>query len=382
MHFLDVAEFCNAFAIGYDWLYDAWTDQQRTNIRTSIVNLGLRLGLQALQGQGSNNWWTGTTVGSAPIGGNWNCVINGGLTMAALAIISEDTTDVASQILALTVPNAKANCMTAVHDDGTWTETANYWYFGTTGLAEMSSALVTAYGDDQGLLQSNPAWNLTSLYHMHVQGMTSLFNYGDHGPNKFSTTANSLIYFANQFNEPRYALYQRDHYDASEPWSMFWYDPALSGAWWDGLPLDNYFANPKDEWAAMRSSWTNNDGNYIAMKSGNLQGHQTHGDLDIGDFVIDALGQRWAGELGSGQYLSTQYFLSEAQDADRWLYYRKRTEGQNTLVLDYQNQVVTANTTGTWGTTNDAQGPAPGWTAPSGSSAFFVTDMTEAYNGT
>lgn len=29
-HFLDVGEFLTAFAIGYDWFYDAWTEEQRT----------------------------------------------------------------------------------------------------------------------------------------------------------------------------------------------------------------------------------------------------------------------------------------------------------------------------------------------------------------
>jgi hypothetical protein len=40
------------------------------------------------------------------------------------------------------------------------------------------------------------------------------------------------------------------------------------------------------------------------MKSGEIEGHQTHGDLDLGDWVLDAAGQRWFGELGSGEYLS------------------------------------------------------------------------------
>lgn len=57
----------------------------------------------------------------------------------------------------------------------------------------------------------------------------------------------------------------------------------------------------------MRSSWTDSDGLYVAMKSGKLTDHQTHGDLDAGDFVLDALGQRWAGELGNGDYLSEGY---------------------------------------------------------------------------
>lgn len=41
---------------------------------------------------------------------------------------------------------------------------------------------------------------------------------------------------------------------------------------------------------------------------------------------------RWAGELGLGDYLSTGYFTSGAQDADRWQYYRKMTEGQETIM--------------------------------------------------
>jgi hypothetical protein len=378
-HFLDLAEFSAAFAIGYDWLYDFWTAEERTALRWSITNLGLSFGYDALVNKNSKFWWTG---GSSLINGNWNCVCNGGLIMASLAILDEDTTGQAQAIIDAGVENAKANCMKAVHPDGTWAETANYWYFGTTGAAEMISSLTTAYGTDRGLIDSNPAWNLTSVYHMHVQGMTSLFNYGDHGPNKYSATANSLMLWSSIFNEPRYALYQRDHYDSSEPWSMFWYQPQYDGAWWDGMPLDGYFDNYNDEWAAMRSSWTDNDGVYVAMKSGYLQGHQTHGDVDIGDFVIDALGQRWAGELGSGQYLADEYFGGESQDAIRWDYYRKATEGQNTILLNKQNQNVGANVTANFGSTGEAQGAAPSYTPPSGSSAFFTTDMTAAYNGT
>lgn len=57
-------------------------------------------------------------------------------------------------------------------------------YFGTTGFSEMTSSLLTATGSDQGMLSANDNFHLTGLYHMAVQGMTSLFNYADHGPNK------------------------------------------------------------------------------------------------------------------------------------------------------------------------------------------------------
>jgi hypothetical protein len=53
--------------------------------------------------------------------------------MASLAILGDDTTGVAQQLLGTTIDNARSNCAQGVSTDGTWNETANYWYFGTTG---------------------------------------------------------------------------------------------------------------------------------------------------------------------------------------------------------------------------------------------------------
>ena len=118
---------------------------------------------------------------------------------------------------------------------------------------------------------------------------------------------------------------------------------------------------------------------YVAMKGSKLQGRQAHGDLDCGDFVLDALGTRWAGELGSGDYLSTGYFDSEAQNATRWLYYRKRTEGQNTILVDQQNQDVTANPKMKYDSSGTAQGSSTIFKPSSDSTSFVVFDLTSAY---
>ncbi|QRV97475.1 heparinase II/III family protein [Ceratobasidium sp. AG-Ba] len=375
-HFLDVAEFTAAFAVGYDWMYDAWTPQQREQIMWSIITLGLEWGVKSYNdptSHGAFGWW------QTGVNGNWNCVCNGGLTLGALAILGDDPTGTAETMLGLTIPNAQKNCALGPSSDGTWSETPNYWYFGTTGHAEMSSSLMSATGSDYNLIV--PDYNLTGLYHMHVTGMTSMFNYGDHGPNKFTATANSMMWYASHFKMPQYMLFQRDRVDAAEPWSMFWYDPTVAGAFWDGMPLDHYFDDNLDQWAAMRTSWTDNNGVYVAIKSGNHTGHQTHGDLDAGDFVLDAMGQRWAGELGSGDYLSEGYFSSEAQDSERWLYYRKRTEGQNTLVVNGGNQNVMAQPTVQYGSTGERQGSSTVMTVPDSSTAFFTTDLTQTYNG-
>jgi len=372
-HFLDTAEMTAAFAIGYDWLYDVWTPAQRSAIMSSMITYGLSQGLSAFTDP-DIGWWTSNTIE-----GNWNCVCNGGLTMGALAILGDDTSGTATQLLNLTVPNAKQTCVNAVSSDGTWSETANYWYFGTTGHAEMASSLLTATGSHYDLLTTNPTFNLTGVYHMYASGPTSLFNYGDHGPNKYSSTANSMIFYSSQYQLPRFALFQRDQHDAAEPWSMFWYDSSISGAFWDQQPLDHFFDDGTDQWGSMRSSWTDINALYIAMKAGKNQGHQTHNDLDCGDFVMDALGTRWAGELGSGDYRAVDYFSNDSQDSVRWLYYRKRTEGQNVMLVNADNQNVLAAPTVNHGTSGEVQGSSTVYNVPSTSAAFFTADLASAY---
>ena len=74
---------------------------------------------------------------------------------------------------------------------------------------------------------------------------------------------------------PTYTLYQRDRPDAPDPLSIFWYNPEVSGKWFVELPLDRSFPDPSGAWVSMRSSWTNRDGLYVAMKAGSAVGHQT-----------------------------------------------------------------------------------------------------------
>jgi hypothetical protein len=375
-HFLDTAELTVAYAIAYDWLYDQWTSDQLESIRFTMIEYGLNNGIIAYTPAEDPlfyGWWTNNTAG------NWNCVCNNGLTLGALAILGDDTSGIAEQLLSMTVPNALENCALAVSSDGTWSETSDYWYFGATGHAEMSSSLLTATGSTYNLLNVNPAFQYSALFHIYGTGPGSLFNYGDTGPNKYTATANSLLFYGEQYNYPTYQLFQRDQVDASDPWSMFWYNPAVSGAFWDGLALDHFFDNSTDQWASMRSSWTDENALYVAVKAGTLQGHQTHNDLDCGDFVVDALGTRWFGELGDGDYVAAGYFSSDAQDSERWLYYRKMTEGQNTVLVGQTNQNVLAAPTVNFDSSNTTQGSSTVFDVPSGSTAYFTADLTSAY---
>lgn len=376
-HFLDTAEFSAAFGIAYDWFYDIWSDDQKAAIRDSLIRFGLNHGRDVYTGTSPWAWWQGDHIT-----GNWNCVCNGGLTLGALAILGDDTTGVAEVILRNSIDNAKGRCTGAVVSDGSWIESPHYWYFGTTGHAEMASALLSATGSHHGLLDVNPNFWKTGLFHMYLYGPTSIFDFADHGPNKFSTTANSMLFYGDRYAHPEFILHQREQVDAADPWSMFWYNPAVKGAFWNGLPLDHYFDAPDVQWASMRSSWTDDDALFFAIKAGTHLNHQTHNDLDAGTFVLDALGTRWAGELGSGDYLSTDYFNAapgREQESERWKYYRKHTMGQNTILVNKANQNVNGAPTANYGSSETRQGSSTIFDVPNGSTAFFTTDMSSSY---
>ena len=82
----------------------------------------------------------------------------------------------------------------------------------------------------------------------------------------------------------------------------------------------------------MRSRWLDHSALFLGMKAGSSRSH--HDDLDLGTFVLDGRGVRWAVNLGAGNYDLPGYF-----DQGRFQYYRTATIGQNTLTFEGRNQV-------------------------------------------
>ena len=87
--------------------------------------------------------------------------------------------------------------------------------------------------------------------------------------------------------------------------------------------------------AFFRSAWDDPGAVYVGFRGGDNKANHSH--LDLGNFVLDALGERWALDLGPDNYNLPGYFGKQ-----RWTYYRLRTESHNTLTLDGANQVVSA----------------------------------------
>jgi Heparinase II/III-like protein len=132
-----------------------------------------------------------------------------------------------------------------------------------------------------------------------------------------------MFWLAREFNRPEYARYETQ-VATPRPLDLLWFD-ALRGAAKTDLPLDKYFRGA--EVATFRSAWEDRDAVFAGFKAGDNKANHSH--LDLGSFVLDALGKRWAMDLGADDYNLPGYFGGQ-----RWHYYRLRTEGHNTLVLN------------------------------------------------
>ncbi|MEQ7011041.1 DNRLRE domain-containing protein [Actinopolymorpha sp. B17G11] len=329
-HFLDTAEMAHAVAIAYDWLYHAWTEARRTAMQTAIRELGLKPGLAVYTGNPPSgtafpNWHRSTS--------NWNIVCNAGLSIGALAI-AEHEPELSQRILdeaLASIPLAVA----AYGPHGGYPEgVGSYWGYATKYLVPYIESLITATGDDYGL-STSPGLADTGLFPIYLTGPTGMnFNYYDAGSG--SPQPPEMFWLAKRYDNPVYGWWGGIGADKNaiswfqSPASLLWFDPSKVRAPIEAqLPLDRYFG--RSEAVTMRSGWEDTNAIFAAFKAG--ENSAGHADLDLGDFVFDAIGVRWAIELGSDDYNLPGYFTG-GPGGQRWTYYRKRAEGQNTLVIN------------------------------------------------
>ena len=309
-HFLDTAEMTHAFAIAYDWLYDAWTEEQRATLRRAIVEKGFQPALKVYRAR--NSW--------AKMRHNWNQVCNGGIGMGALALA-----DVEPQLCGEILHGALESLPLAMAEfapDGAWKEGPGYWNYATTYNVIFLAALDTSLGTDFGL-STTPGFDLTGLFPLYLTGSFGrTFNYADGGDR--AIRAPQMFWLAQRFHQPVFAWYERS-LAAPAPLDLVWFEGEGAGPKSGGLPTSKYFRGA--EVAVLRSAWEDPKALFAGFKAGDNKANHSH--LDLGSFVFDALGVRWAMDLGSDNYNLPGYFGNK-----RWEYYRLRAEGQNTLVIN------------------------------------------------
>lgn len=386
-HFLDVAEMSLAVAVGYDWFYDYLDDTQKQTLTDAFLEKGLA---PARSMNHFANWWVWSKT-------NWNSVCYGGIGIACMVFYEYCEAD-AVKHLTMAYNNMPINFCNFT-PDGAYAEGPGYWKYGTRYLTYFIKTSKQFLGSDFGLSQY-PGVEDVGAFPVYISTPTGVFNYGDNKPDALFSPV--LYYYASEFGNPLTGSYQNrfaDHlqqkFDLNNtaPEDLRGYlhslreparEAALSALWFcvneeadfSALPKSVHFeSNAGEELFIMRSAYLDKNATCAAIKGG--YNYTNHGDLDIGTFVFDALGVRWAEENGPGNYDAPGYFVP-TYGGGRWKVYEKRAEGQNTLVInptEGEDQFAFARCP-IRETTVVSKGDPGATTKESGTA---VIDMTEAY---
>jgi hypothetical protein len=310
-HFLDVAEMSFAVAIGYDWLYQELSAGDRAAIRQALLTKALVFARPAYEPAGKRD----ARLFFATARMNWNQVCNGGLLAAALAV-ADDEPGLARLVVA-GVRRSLPLAMEAYEPDGAYPEGPAYWSYGTSYNVIILALLQGALGTDFGL-GDPPAFARTALYRSVIEGPTGLaFNYADGGSRIDDTPA--YTWLALRYGDQaaleksrvslREEVMERRH-DRFLALNAAWF-PRVAAAGGDPatalgrLPLSMHFRGGADI-ALFRSAWNDPGALFLGFKAGDNATNHSH--LDLGSFVLESDGVRWALDLGSDDYDLPGYF--------------------------------------------------------------------------
>jgi Heparinase II/III-like protein/Domain of unknown function (DUF4962) len=362
-HFLDVAEMTMALAIGYDWLYDNLSANSKSIIKEAILKKGLEPSLES-----KNNSWLRAEH-------NWNQVCNAGMTYGAMAIY-EDQPELAKQIINRAITSIEIP-MKDYGPDGAYPEGYGYWGYGTSFNVMFLSAIEKLFGKDFGLT-SIPGFLNTAGYLENMTGPSgNAFNYSDSGLG--GGLQGTMFWFASRTKNPSLLWVERSRL-MNSPGKSFVGSRLLPAIflWSDGIHMNSIKPPTSTMWvgkgkvpvALMRTSWTDPAAIFVGFKGGSASVNHAH--MDIGSFIMEADGVRWAMDFGMQEYESLESkglsIFGRGQDAVRWGIFRYNNYVHNTLTVNNELQRVS--------------GYAP-MTSSSTASSFMraVVDLTEVYKG-
>lgn len=327
-HALDVGEMASGVAIGYDWMYDAFTPEQRTVIEKGVYNnCFYDYNILYTSGNGSMSQ---LAIGDS----NWNNICSGGVSLASVAML-DVYPEIAESILSRAVRCIEP-AIVRFAPDGAWYEGPDYWELTWQYTAKILSSLQTVFGTSYGLdrlqgLDTSARWAIA------MQSPYGIYPYGDskdYGKSSISLNTPEMLYMSAHYDDPfvtKYVLDKMNPYWATGEqlaMDLLWYDvttPTTS----ETMPLDSYYES--DGVITMRDCWDKSQQNFVGIHAGKT--NADHGHLDGASFVFDSMGIRWAKDTGMGDYNQTGYW-DEKDGGDRWKIFKLRAEAHNCIVIN------------------------------------------------
>ena len=364
-HFLDVAEMSEGVAIGYDWLYDYLSIDQKTLIKEKLINYGLNEIMRdfTYDPTRSRSYKWNDPAGAYPQ--NWVSVCCGGLSIASLALLGEgqSETQLAAKVISMGMEHVK-DLLAAFGPDGAWFEGANYWSYSYEYFTKSFGSYKSILGTDYGLTNAM-GFRKGADFMIGLNGNVGTFAMSQASNEPYCNA--EFFWLANHFNDPGLSQYRiwfmEKEGRLGDVDDILYFTPEhmnTNSDFKQSLPRDDLFRELI--FSVCRTGYEEND-MYTVFHGAEDGMGISH--LDWGQFVLDLMGVTWACDMGvAGLPYSGGY---------NWDNYRFRGEGHNTLIfnpsaIDDQNQYAIAPITRY--EYNDA-------------SAISVTDGTEvhAYKG-
>lgn len=334
-HFLDVAEMTTALAIAYDWLHSELSEDQEALLRNAILDMGIAPSYLTRHG-----WVRGHN--------NWNQVCHGGMVLGALAL-AEHEPDLAAHVIVRAL-DGLPYAMRTYEPDGVYVEGPSYWEYGTEYNALLIEALETALGSDFGLSDAE-GFRKSGAFPLYMTGPMGLqFNFADCGQR--SGPYIGPYWFARRWQDPGILwfeeqwvqkLIRKEASGRSRFFPLLLIYRAFETFSPPGQPL-HWKGEGKNPVAVHRSSWTDPNAVFLAIKAGTPSA--PHGHMDIGSFVLEADGVRWAVDFGMESYGALEArnldIWNVRQHSDRWRIFRYHNISHNTLTVNGEEQVVHA----------------------------------------
>ncbi|MBE7049370.1 MAG: hypothetical protein E7394_01190 [Ruminococcaceae bacterium] len=359
-HFLDVGEMCNAFAIGYDWIYDWMSESQREVLYTAMVEKGLR---QAMQDYTDAERYRTYKWYQANPGNNWKFVCNGGVSNAALAIFDEEGVDkeLCADVLGYAFEDVYKAARNLYLEDGSFIEGFTYWTYASNYFAYYTSALRTSTGKDYGLTMYDPIKE--SVY--YVKNISSnrfiSFNFGDAVETNLCNPV--ILWFGKTYRAYDISALRADYIRPAgvtpNPMDLLWYNHE---EYESPLGSNLYYGREGGREASFRSSWDKN-ALYGAIHYGDNEG--SHNQSDTGVFVIEYGGKRFFNDLGQDNYNVNDYTKA----------YRYRTEGHNTIIMKSRFYPTYGNQS------TDSVCRIQRFEGSDAGDSFAIADISAAYGG-
>ncbi|CAH0268518.1 hypothetical protein SRABI27_03422 [Pedobacter sp. Bi27] len=334
-HFLDVGEMTMALSIGYDWLYQDLPQSTRSIVALAI----LEKGIQPSTNNKYNNWLNVTN--------NWNQVCNAGISFGAIATFEEHPA-LSAKLINRAIKSVILP-MQQYAPDGAYPEGYGYWEYGTSFNVMLISALEGVFYQDFNL-SAQPGFLKTADYLVNMTAPSGKpFNYSD--SRAVAEFNPALFWFASKLNDRGLLWVTKKQLDEQMPLENRLLPSAM--LWGAKLSLNNiqpktahfWIGNGPNPVALMRSSWTDPLATFVGFKGGSPG--VSHGHMDVGAFIVESQGLRWAMDFGMQEYESLESkginLWDSKQNAERWKIFRYNNLAHNTLSIDSTFQLVKGN---------------------------------------